>query len=530
MGLVQYLQEVNVYLKNVDKKYQERPFILKVANLIDQDPNSNYLISAPTGYGKTALTFSHSLYQLRHGFKLLAVYPLRTLIENQLGKLSSFLGSYNLEGSVSARFMGNPSSPYLIHPITLTTLDTLSLTCLGISPEDMGNVFRDTSDSGVNSSLGHYMFSWASVYTSSMILDEVHLLYDSAKSLSFLWFLLEISRNFGNRVTLMSATIPSTFSKLLTSNTNFKMKYVEFKPEDDQQFYNSRKQKDYEIETLPLKDDKKFEVIMSKLRESNFHKALIIFNTVSEAVQFYNMLGGRNKVLIHSRFTSEDRKAKSQLVEKISEEKSEDKWVIVGTQAVEAGLDMSSDLLITDLAPANSLVQRFGRFLRGGEEKGRAVVWYDEDLIQDKSKYKVYDWDLSKATLDFLERNWKLNLHVDHQAMLDSVYAREPEVDYGLVRKAVAVVTDIVSPTTDAAKILIQLNGSLVRDGEIFIAKVEDNEVPVGYSYLKKNCVKVIQSDGNEGCPSSERQAVMMSLRGAKFVVKGQYDKERGLV
>jgi len=65
----------------------------------------------------------------------------------------------------------------------------------------------------------------------------------------------------------MSATIPSTFSKLLTSNTNFKMKYVEFKPEDDQQFYNSRKQKDYEIETLPLKDDKKFEVIMSKLRE-----------------------------------------------------------------------------------------------------------------------------------------------------------------------------------------------------------------------------------------------------------------------
>lgn len=57
--------------------------------------------------------------------------------------------------------------------------------------------------------------------------------------------------------------------------------------------------------------------------------------------------------------------------------------IIVATQVVEAGVDISADVLITDLAPWPSLVQRFGRCARYGGQ-GRVVVisrFHDETSL-----------------------------------------------------------------------------------------------------------------------------------------------------
>lgn len=48
--------------------------------------------------------------------------------------------------------------------------------------------------------------------------------------------------------------------------------------------------------------------------------------------------------------------------------------IIVATQVVEAGVDLSAQLLVTDLAPWSSLVQRFGRCARYEGEQGEVVV------------------------------------------------------------------------------------------------------------------------------------------------------------
>jgi CRISPR-associated endonuclease/helicase Cas3 len=48
--------------------------------------------------------------------------------------------------------------------------------------------------------------------------------------------------------------------------------------------------------------------------------------------------------------------------------------IIVATQVVEAGVDLSATLLVTDLAPWSSLVQRFGRCARYEGERGDVVV------------------------------------------------------------------------------------------------------------------------------------------------------------
>jgi CRISPR-associated endonuclease/helicase Cas3 len=103
--------------------------------------------------------------------------------------------------------------------------------------------------------------------------------------------------------------------------------------------------------------------------------------------------------LIHSRFRPEDRRRWDALFDRPQEGEAVDR-IIVATQVVEAGLDISSRLLITDIAPYASLVQRFGRCNRRGEEKetGADIFWVDRPLL-DKER-KLAD----KASLDDKER------------------------------------------------------------------------------------------------------------------------------
>ncbi|MFW6098809.1 MAG: CRISPR-associated endonuclease Cas3'', partial [bacterium] len=71
--------------------------------------------------------------------------------------------------------------------------------------------------------------------------------------------------------------------------------------------------------------------------------------------------------LIHSRFRPHERKPwREQFLNRaFGQDKNTDR-IIVATQVVEAGVDISASLLITELAPWPSLVQRFGRCARYG--------------------------------------------------------------------------------------------------------------------------------------------------------------------
>lgn len=82
-------------------------------------------------------------------------------------------------------------------------------------------------------------------------------------------------------------------------------------------------------------------------------------------------------VLLHSRFRPEDRKKRVE--EALAEIASgEPGTIVVSTQVIEAGVDVSATTLFTDLAPWAALVQRFGRCNRRGEENSEArVFWID---------------------------------------------------------------------------------------------------------------------------------------------------------
>lgn len=100
--------------------------------------------------------------------------------------------------------------------------------------------------------------------------------------------------------------------------------------------------------------------------------ALIVRNTVRRAQETYELLRerfGEEVSLNHARFTVGDRLAKDRdLVERFGPPRSgphrPHRAIVVATQVVEQSLDVDFDLLVTDLAPIDLVLQRMGRLHR----------------------------------------------------------------------------------------------------------------------------------------------------------------------
>ncbi|GIU94710.1 MAG: hypothetical protein KatS3mg012_1167 [Gaiellaceae bacterium] len=119
------------------------------------------------------------------------------------------------------------------------------------------------------------------------------------------------------------------------------------------------------------------ELVAATHSETKGGITLAIVNTVKSAVDLHaalkRRLPGVDLRLVHSRFRGEERRAWT--TEFLSREHCGPgkNRVIVATQVVEAGVDVSADALVTEIAPWASLVQRFGRCARYGGQ-GRVIV------------------------------------------------------------------------------------------------------------------------------------------------------------
>lgn len=125
---------------------------------------------------------------------------------------------------------------------------------------------------------------------------------------------------------------------------------------------------------------------------------LVVLNRVARAREVYQALQKRKVpadklALVHSRFRPEDRRRH----EKVLFAKDTDR-IVVATQAVEAGVDVSARTLVTELAAWPSLVQRFGRCNREGEwPGGTEVFWIDVRLKDDKDNLPYTTAELADA-------------------------------------------------------------------------------------------------------------------------------------
>lgn len=111
---------------------------------------------------------------------------------------------------------------------------------------------------------------------------------------------------------------------------------------------------------------------------------LAIVNQVKRAQELYARVHGilaarkgdlPDLALLHSRFRPADRERE---MAKIMGSEAVSDVIVIATQAVEAGVDISATVMFTELAPWASMVQRFGRANRQAEVEGGAqVYWID---------------------------------------------------------------------------------------------------------------------------------------------------------
>ena len=104
---------------------------------------------------------------------------------------------------------------------------------------------------------------------------------------------------------------------------------------------------------------------------------LAVCNTVDRACGLFDALRSAGRTdgleLVHSRFRPAERETwRERFLSRSACSQDADR-IIVATQVVEAGVDISAGCLITELAPWASLVQRFGRCSRYGGT-GRVIV------------------------------------------------------------------------------------------------------------------------------------------------------------
>ena len=206
--------------------------------------------------------------------------------------------------------------------------------------------------------------------------------------------------------------------------------------------------------------------------------------------------------LIHSRFRPEDRKRWKTLFEKAKEGEAVDR-IIVATQVVEAGLDISSRLLVTDIAPYASLVQRFGRCNRRGEFEEARIFWIDRPLLGKEEKF------VEKEMLDDKERAQIAQPYALEQVnkareLLADIVSAAPadlpkhseEVNYEYVLRSRDIV-DLFDTTTDLSGYDLDIS-RFVRGGD-------ERDVYVAWRALveKKPAARTARPAQRELCPVS---------------------------
>lgn len=158
-----------------------------------------------------------------------------------------------------------------------------------------------------------------------------------------------------------------------------------------------------------------------------------ITNTVKRAQQIYAALlrnppADVDLDLLHARFPLNVREKREQaIMKKYSKDGQRPaRGIVVGTQVLEQSLDLDFDVMMTDLAPVDLVLQRAGRLQR--HERAAAVRYghkephlYLNTTLEKADKIIYDDYILQKTLLALVKRD-SLALPEDYRPLIEAVY------------------------------------------------------------------------------------------------------------
>lgn len=378
--------------------------------------SGNIVLTAPTGSGKTeaSLMWLHRQMKENGQGRTFYILPFTASINamferldekmqgnNEIvgvvhGKLSEYIESrfeneeYSIKNEILKREL-KESYRALVPPLKVATPFQLLKSIFGLKGFEKG-IFEMSG--------GYFIF------------DEIHA-YDPEVTAQ-IKVLIEFAIKYLNvNVCLMTATLPTFLKKEFARAIGI---FTEISADVD--LYQSFIRHRIKVAEGLLCDH--IADIQQRLDKGD--KVLVVSNTVKQAQFIYNSLKASNKVLLHGAFNGVDRNKKEK------ELKSDEVNLLVGTQAIEVSLDIDYDVIFTEPAPLDALLQRFGRVNRhrvNGEYRSPCdCVVFSERNEVDKYIYKNEEVIIRtlEALREMESHNSGVVAEIDLQKYIDQVY------------------------------------------------------------------------------------------------------------
>ncbi len=251
-----------------------------------------------------------------------------------------------------------------------------------------------------------------------LILDEVHA-YDSYVN-ELIETLLKAQAKIGASVILLSATLPIELKKKFISTYGNETNNLDLESYPLLTQVSKTKTISIPVDTRPevqrtvevklLHQGKEiFDIISDSIQKNKC--VCWIRNTVTDAIHAYESLSNsydrENLILFHARFTLGDRLDREQkvlqLFGKESNSQTRSKKILIATQVVEQSLDLDFDVMITDLAPIDLIIQRAGRLHRHTRDK-------DGNRVSSNGREKPILYVYSPQVIDNPPQTWFSNM------------------------------------------------------------------------------------------------------------------------
>lgn len=412
------------------------------------------IYEAPTGYGKTTSSVNFFKVVSRYGIasSLIHVLPMRSIttqlyckILNSLNYsndycrdfgvdevlLNSLKGLNISEHDIGYQFMDfidSSKSPFFLKTVLITTFNSFFYNLIRLSVGE----FRKYKK--------HYEIPRASIFTSAIVFDEAHLYggdayVEKAENSLLTAFTVSIKSltKAYTPVLIETATLPTYLRELLITTittSNIRPRLVTFRFDGvkcDENINLSKSEitcydSEYVSECLNIRwhtrivDDLNYDLIKDLIYSGL--KVLIVRNTVEKAVNTYKKLKEviGNVTLIHGRFTDNDRRIK------LGRIISNSSPIVISTQVIEAGVDISFNALITDAATPASIVQRVGRVIRKcGDRKEDREGWV---YIIKSEGDGIYNAELTKSFLsrlrDIISQDYMIEWRLPSMKAIDN--------------------------------------------------------------------------------------------------------------
>lgn len=351
------------------------------------------IIEVPTGLGKTDAIilgwiwrrrFAERDIQAKTPRRLVFCLPMRVLVEQTRDKVENWLHNLNLSEknskseengiSVTVLMGGEDKQPWDLFP---------ERDAIIIGTQDM------LISRALNRGYGMSRYRWPTHFgllnnDCLWVMDEIQLM---GKGLSTTIQLQAFRNKLGTIDSLpiqsiwMSATLKKDWLKTIDFDPQHEIHSVLTLGDDDLNVPPARNRINAVKILRKAENDSKNPKGLAKeiiSRHTAGTRTLVVVNTVKRATDLFDKIEKEKPdaeiVLIHSRFRPPDRGG---VVQALLEKPGESGTIIVSTQEIEAGVDVSAKILFTELAPWSSLVQRFGRCNRYGEYNDAEIFWID---------------------------------------------------------------------------------------------------------------------------------------------------------